>query len=362
MKIYQILPELRYGDAVGNDAMAICDVISGMGYKTGIYAINVDKRLSSPMYQKISKLPKLSNDDILILNHCSGTELCYKFPKFGGRKMMIYHNITPPEFFAPYNKDSYRAVKAGYKQTEFLKDKVEYVMAISKYNAENLREMGYTCPMGIRPILVAFDDYRKEPDENVIKTYSDDGYTNIVFVGRIAPNKKQEDVIKTFAYYKKNINPKSRLIFVGGDGGMEKYGKRLRKYVDALMLEDVIFTGHIKFSEILAYYKIADVFLCMSEHEGFCVPLVEAMFFDVPIIAYNSSAIPDTLGGSGVLIDEKDPVLVSMLIDRIVNDEVLRSSIIEKQRERLKDFSYESIKERFEAVMNGFINKEYITD
>ena len=137
---------------------------------------------------------------------------------------------------------------------------------------------------------------------------------------------------------------------------MEKYYNRLLDYVKALELDDVIFTGHIKFPEILAYYKVADVFLCMSEHEGFCVPLVEAMFFDVPVIAYKSCAVPYTMGGSGILTDTKNPVEIAMLIDRIVNDSSLREFIISGQRKRLEDFSYDKIKDIFEKQLKNFIS------
>lgn len=357
MKIIQVIPTVSFGDAVSNDARAISRVISEMGYKTGIYAENIDPRVKDTDVHKIEKLPKLYDDDIVILNHSTGTALCYKLPNVGGRKMMIYHNITPPHFFEPYSPVAAKLTREGYKGTEFLKDQIEYVMADSAYNAADLKNMGYSCPMYIRPILIPFEDYEKVPDPDVMKKFTD-GYTNIIFVGRLAPNKKQEDVIKTFAYYKKNVNPKSRLIIVGSDSGMERYSRCLRNYAEALMVDDIVFTGHISFKAILAFYRVADIFLCMSEHEGFCVPLVEAMFFNVPIIAYDSSAIADTLGGSGILINDKDPVLVSMLIDRVVSDNALREHILEKQRERLKDFLYENMKECFIKGLNAFINKE----
>lgn len=358
MKIVQVIPTVSFGDAVSNDARAICKVISEMGYKTGIYAENIDPRVNDPFVHRINKLPRLKKNDIVIFNHSTGTDLCYKLPELGGRKMMIYHNITPPNFFEFYSLRSKELTEYGYKGTEFLKDKVEYVMPVSEYNASDLRRMGYTCPMYIRPILIPFEDYEKEPDKDIIEKYSGDGYTNIIFVGRVAPNKKHEDVIKTFAYYKKHINPKSRLILVGSDTGMERYSGHLKSYIEALELDDVIFAGHISFKAILAYYRIADVFLCMSEHEGFCVPLAESMFFKVPIIAYDSSAIASTLGGSGILIKEKDPVFVSMLIDRLVNDTELREYVIKKQTKRLADFSYDAVRESFVKGLSEFINKK----
>ncbi len=358
MRIIQVIPTVSFGDAVSNDARAICKVIAEMGYKTGIYAENIDYKINDPHVHRLSKLPRLTNEDIVIFNHSTGTELCKQLPTLPGRKMMIYHNITPPHFFEPYNTVAARVTRKGYSGTRFLSDKIDYVMAVSEYNAQDLRKMGYKCPMFIRPILIPFDDYKKEPDRGVIEKYSD-GYTNIVFVGRVAPNKKQEDLIKTFAYYKKNVEPKSRLIIVGNDSGMEKYSSCLKNYVEALGVDDVVFTGQISFKAILAFYKVADVFLCMSEHEGFCVPITEAMFFDVPIIAYNSSAVPDTLGGSGILVDDKDPIFLSLLIDRVVKDKELREQIIQNQKARLADFSYENMRARLIEGLNSFINKTY---
>ena len=358
MKIIQVMPTVSFGDAVSNDARAIAKVIGEMGYKTGIYAENVDSRIKDPYVNRMIKLPAIGKNDIVIFNHSTGTDLCYKLPDMPGRKMMIYHKITPPHFFENYSAVSARLTEYGYKGTEYLSDKIEYVMAVSEYNASELKKMGYTCDMFVRPILIPFEDYKKSPDESVLKKYSGDGYVNIVFVGRIAPNKKQEDVISAFAYYKKHINPKSRLIIVGSDGGMERYSNCLKRYAEALMLDDVIFTGQISFPAILAYYRLADVFLCMSEHEGFCVPLVEAMYFKKPIIAYDSSAIADTLGGSGILIKEKDPVFVSMLIDRLVNTPGLKESVVEGQNRRLQDFAYDKMKARFIEGLNKFINRK----
>lgn len=355
MRVVQLLPTLSFGDAIGNDTIALKGVISEMGYDTDIYAENIDKRLPEGIAQKADKLRDLKKDDVLIYHKSTGTDLTFKIDNYKCRRIMVYHNVTPPEFFRPYNTAATQLTELGYKGVEYLRDKIDYVLAVSAYNRSELVKMGYTCPMDIRPILIKFDDYRQTPDEATIKKYSD-GKKNLVFVGRIAPNKKQENVIRAFYCYKK-LNPESRLILVGSSTGMENYYERLKKYANALGIgDDVIFPGHIKFSEILAYYRLADAFVCMSEHEGFCVPLVEAMFFDVPVIAYDTSAISDTLGGSGVLLDNNDPVFAAAVIDRVLTDEKLRESIIEGQRRRLEDFSYERIKATFEKELTDFIN------
>ncbi len=356
MKIIQLLTTLSFGDAVGNDTIALGGAISAMGYDTAIYAENVDARLPKNTALSISKLKNVNRDDIIIYHKSTGTDLSFKLDRYKCRKIMIYHNVTPPEFFRPYSTAAATLTEYGYEGIKYLKDKVDYCLADSDYNKQELIKMGYNCPIDVRPILIKFEDYKQTPDSNIIREYTGDGWTNIVFVGRIAPNKKQENLIRAFYQYKK-INPKSRLILVGSYAGMENYCERLKKYAAALGLEDVIFTGHIKFTEILAYYKVADVFLCMSEHEGFCVPLVEAMFFGVPVIAYNTSAIADTLGGSGILLDSNDPVFAAGVIDRLVNDNALREYVISRQNERLGDFSYEKINSVFEKYLKDFIGK-----
>lgn len=354
MRIIQILPTLSFGDAIGNDTLALKGAIRDMGYETEVYAENIDKRLPAGSGLDISKLSGLKKDDIILYHKSTGTDLTFRIDEFKCRRIMIYHNITPPEFFRPYSPAATALTEYGYKGVEYLKDKIDYCLAVSNYNRSDLLRMGYTCPIDIRPILIRFEDYKQTPDEETIRKYSD-GKKNLIFVGRIAPNKKQEDVIRAFYHYKK-LNPESRLILVGSYSGMENYYNRLVKYAAALGLkEDVVFTGHIKFSAILAFYRIADVFVCMSAHEGFCVPLAEAMFFDVPIVALDTSAISDTLGGSGFLVDDNDPVFVSRVIDRVLNDEALRNELISGQRRRLKDFSYEKIRDTFTEQLKNFI-------
>lgn len=354
MRIVQLLPTLSFGDAIGNDTVALKKAISDMGYISEIYAENIDKRLPSDTAKNISRLKDLKKDDVLIYHKSTGTDLTFKIQGFQCRKIMIYHNITPPEFFRPYSTAAASLTEYGYKGVEHLRDKVDYCLADSAYNKSELLRMGYTCPIDVLPILIRFEDYKQSPAKGIMSRYGD-GKRNLIFVGRIAPNKKQENVIRAFYQYKR-LDPDSRLILVGSYTGMENYYERLVKYAGALGLkDDIVFTGHIKFNEILAYYRLADVFVCMSEHEGFCVPLAEAMFFDVPIIAYDTSAIGDTLGGSGILLDSNDPVFAAGVIRRVLTDELLKKQIIEGQRRRLEDFSYERIRDIFEKQLKDFI-------
>ena len=350
MLVLQLLPTISYGDAVSNDALTLEKVIKRMGYKTAIYAQSIDIRFPKGTAKEIRKLPKLSEHDVVIFHLSTGAQANWDFGKLPCKKVVIYHNMTPPSYLEKYNSLAAKQCSDGLESAEWLAEKADYCLAVSEFNKRDLEDMGYRCKIDVLPILIPFDDYDKKPNEITVRRYSD-GYTNILFTGRIAPNKKQEDVIHAFACYKKYYNPKSRLILVGSSGGYENYRKRLESYINALGVEDVIFPGHIRFEEILAYYRLADVFLCQSEHEGFCVPLVEAMYFDVPIVAYDSSAISDTLGGSGVLLTRKDPMETAGVIDRLVKDEQLRTTIIANQRERLRDFDHKIIEARFEQLL-----------
>lgn len=357
MQINQIISTIAYGDAVSNDTVAFRQVIRNMGYQSKIYAESIVPPYNSKTALPIDKLTGVEPDDILIYHLSTGTQLSFDFAKYPCRKIVVYHNITPPEFFAENDEFIHGINEWGLKGAAFLHDKVDYCLAVSEFNKQDLIRMGYECPIDVLPIVIPLSDYDKKPDHHIIRKYSRDGYTNLVFTGRLAPNKKDEDIIAAFYYYKKLYNPKSRLFLVGNYKTEDVYYRRIADYIRRLGLgeDDVKITGHIKFNQILAYYTAADAFVCMSEHEGFCVPLVEAMHFHTPIIAYNSTAIPSTLGGSGMLLEDKDPIFVAGCIDRVIKDQKLRKVMISKQDERLKDFEYEKIAGQFENYLKKFI-------
>lgn len=358
MRIIQVLPTIAFGDAVGNDTIAIKKALQEFGYETEIYAEIIDHRLPEGTAIQLDEyeLPPVEKDDICIYHMSTGSLLNYTFEFMNCHKVLVYHNVTPPAFFAPYCKDITKNAQAGIDGIKNLVGKVELCLADSEFNKLDLISYGFTCPIFVRPILIPFEDYKKEPSQKIITKYSNDGYTNLIFVGRVAPNKKHEDIIASFAYYKKHFNEKSRLFLVGAGGAFGKYEKRLEDYIKELDLEDsVIFPGHLKFNEILAFYRIADVFLCMSEHEGFCVPLTEAMFFKVPIVAYESTAIPYTMDGTGVVVDDKDPVVVADAINMVVTSDEFRNKIIEGQTARLEAFQYERIKALLKEQLDTYI-------
>lgn len=352
-RIFQIVSSLNYGDAVGNDVMTIQKFLREKGYKTGIFTNHVHRKIPRGTAFSIGKMPKLRKNDIILYHFASEDPLTQVIKEAPCKVILRYHNVTPPRFFKGFDINAEHNTKKGLRQIKELAPYIDYGIVVSEFNKSNLREMGYTCPIDVAPILIQFDDYKKEPNQDVIDEYND-GKTNIVFVGRMAPNKKVEDVISSFAEYKKTYDKDARLFLVGNFNENDKYYQFLLKHIKKLGVQDVIFPGHIPFDEILAYYSIADIFLCMSEHEGFCVPLVEAMFFNVPIIAYDSCAVPNTLDGTGVLIKDKNWDEIAAQMNKIISDDAYRSDLLDGETKRLQEFDNEIIGNQIVGYINNF--------
>lgn len=331
-RVIQLVSSLNFGDAVGNEVIAFKKVLQENGYATEIYANSIHKRLPAGSARFYKDMPPLQEDDIVIYHFASECDISKDIKTFPCKVILRYHNVTPPEFFHGFDENAEKATDNGLRQVREIRPYIDFCLPVSDFNRRDLQAMGYDCPMEVLPILIRFEDYEQEPDKKVVEKYSDGG-TNILFVGRMAPNKKVEDVISGFAYYKEHYDSSARLFLVGSYQESDRYYRFLRKHIKKLGVEDVIFPGHISFQEILAYYTVADVFLCMSEHEGFCVPLVEAMYFGVPIVAYAATAVPDTLGGCGVLVMNKLPENIVKAMIEAYSEGKLQSTTVENRLE-----------------------------
>jgi glycosyltransferase involved in cell wall biosynthesis len=355
-KIIQIVPTLGYGDAIANDVLAIKHILESMGHETAVYSTYINERQTEPNLFVCENLPVFDDDTIIILHISIESIFNSQILETTYKTIGIYHNITPPEFFEIYAFHLKEKCGNGLNQVMKLKDRFDLVLADSEFNKQDLIAMGYDeGRIKVLPIVIPYEDYRKPYNPEMYNRLKSGGVTNILFVGRVAPNKKQEDIIRIFSYYKKNINPNSRLCLVGNQG-LEDYFGDLSAYAEVLEIGDTPFLGHISFREILACYAAADIFLCASEHEGFCVPLVEAMLFDLPIIAYESTAVPETLGGGGIIIDDKSPEFAANVMDRLLKDGGMLEELRKGREERLEFFSFEKIKEKFISLINNFLD------
>jgi glycosyltransferase involved in cell wall biosynthesis len=255
---------------------------------------------------------------------------------------LVYHNITPPEYFIGVHKDLVKLCFHGRRELMAYISRCDLALGDSEYNRQELESLGFPST-GVLPVVPDFVHLDVPPDCSLAADF-DDEWTNVLFVGRVIPNKKFEDVIRAFHAYRTRHNPRSRLLLVGSYSGFERYLSMLHALVARLGTPDVHFLGHVRNEELTALYDVADLFLCQSEHEGFCVPLIEAFYKQVPVIAYAATAVPATMDGGGILHDTKDPLHVADLMSAVLDDPSVEDTVVASQNaalERLhqKDFA-----------------------
>ena len=342
IKIHQVLATLGYGDAIGHEVLGIQRVLRGAGYQSEIFVETADYRLE-PLTRDYRELVDHSDTANLILHHFSlgskASRTAYALPD---RMALIYHNITPPEYFVGVHRTLARQCFRGRRELQAYRERCDLALGDSEFNRQDLESLGFP-RTAVLPVVPDFSHLDREPSWLLAQDFDDD-WTNVLFVGRVIANKKIEDVIRFFHTYHTFYNPRSRLLIVGAQSGFERYLASLHQLVATLGAEHVHFIGHVSDSELVAFYECADLFLCASEHEGFCVPLVESFYKQVPVLAYAATAVPATMDGAGVLFDDKDPVHVATLMDAILSDAALQDRIVEGQlaavdRLRSQDFA-----------------------
>jgi glycosyltransferase involved in cell wall biosynthesis len=339
--VHQVLATLGYGDAIGHEAMGIQRVLRAAGYASDIFVETADRRLE-PLTRDYRELIDACDPDNLLLHHFSigskASRLAFALPD---RMALIYHNITPPEYFANVHPRLARQCFRGRRELRAYVDRCEMALGDSEFNCRDLESLGFN-RTAVLPVVPDFSHLDVAPNRFVADEFDDD-WTNILFVGRVIANKKIDDLIRFFHAYHTRFNPRSRLIVVGVFSAFERYMVQLNHLAADLSLRHVHFTGQVSDAELVAYYDVADLFVCASEHEGFCVPIVEAFYKQVPVLAYAATAVPSTMDGAGVLFDDKDPWHVAALMDSILSDVDLQEAIVSEQlaavqRLRSKDF------------------------
>jgi glycosyltransferase involved in cell wall biosynthesis len=352
MQVHQFHPALAHGGAISNQILNLQHLLRGMGYRSEIFCEHSPLLFEGRAHQIAGYAPYSSPTNVLLLHFSMiySAEVISWLEQIQDRKVVVYHNITPHHYFAGISGPHFEAAQAGRKQLDRLRELAEAGWGVSKFNCQELADRGWSS-VGVLPIIFDPRRYEVQQDRRILKSLQDG--LNVLFVGRLVPNKRFEDLILTFYYLKKSVRPDARLLLVGSTQKMDLYLEFLQTLITRLDLPDVLFTGHVSNSQLKAYYQCASVYLCMSEHEGFGVPLLESMHFEVPIIAYKAAAVPETLGNSGVRITAKDYAAVAELIGLLVEDEDLRGKIIARQCERLRDFLPERAEERLRRLINS---------
>lgn len=341
MNVHQLATSLTYGDAISDEMLEIRKVLRAAGHGSEIFVRFLDPKMAG-LARDYREYAKLAAPDNVVLFHFSiGSPVSKLFARVPGRKILVYHNITPHGFFLDFHRILTRECYKGRLELRLFVGKVDLALGDSEVNRRELEEAGYA-PTGVLPILADLSKF-DVPGDPVVRTIFGNGKTTLLFVGRVIPNKRFEDVIKAFHLYKKAFNPNSQLILAGDDRGIERYRASLEGLVAGLGVSDVHITGHVEFDELVTCYRLARCYLSFSAHEGFGVPLLEAFHMRVPVVALAAGAVEETMNGGGALLRAKDLLRTAALVDRLERDEGLRRKVVEGQRAALRKYDRENV-------------------
>jgi L-malate glycosyltransferase len=353
MIVNQWVPAAHSGDAIGDSARRVRGILRAAGHGSELFAMTIDDDLREDVRPFTD--PAARSGDVTIFHFALPSPMTDAFASLPGGRVLQYHNITPAAFFAPYDAGMFRLAALGRQELQTLVGRVDLALGDSDFNRQELEHMGFA-PTGVLPIAVNTERITGAPRRPALEKILGDGLINILFVGRIVPNKRIEDHIKLAEMYKRYVDSYYRFIFVGRYDALPRYYNQVRALIgEYRMLPDRFwFTGPVPDEDLAAFYRWADVYVSLSEHEGFCVPLVEAMAADVPVLAYAAGAVPETLGGAGVLFAPKDLEFAAEMLGTLVYDRPVREAVLEGQRRRLADFAPERIEQQLLEVVGRF--------
>jgi glycosyltransferase involved in cell wall biosynthesis len=354
VKIHQWVPAAHRGDAIGDSARKVREMLRAMGHESEIFAMTIDDDLRADVLPYADAAA--TQGDVTIFHFALPSPMTEAFASLKGVRVLQYHNITPAAFFAPYDAGLFRLAALGRRELATLAGRVDLALGDSEFNRQELEELGFE-RTGVMPIAVNTERITGAPARPALERILRDGLINILFVGRIVPNKKIEDHIRLAEMYKRYIDSYYRFIFVGRYDGLPRYYAQIRALITQYeMLPDRFwFTGPVPDEDLAAFYRWSDAYVSLSEHEGFCVPLVESMAADVPVVAYAAGAVPETLGGAGLLFAPKDLEVAAELLGSVVYDRQVRAGVLDGQRRRLQDFAPARIEQKLTEVLQTWL-------
>jgi L-malate glycosyltransferase len=353
MIVNQWVPAAHKGDAIGDSARRVRALLRGLGHRSDLFALTVDEDLRDDV--RPFDEPEARTGDVTIFHFALPSRMTAAFATLDGGRVLQYHNITPAHFFAPYDPQLYRLATLGRRELATLVGHVDLALGDSDYNRQELEALGFA-PTGVMPVAVDTDRLTRAPRRPALERALGDGLANFLFVGRIAPNKRIEDHIRLGEHYKRYVDTRYRFLFVGKHDAVPAYYATIRALVLEYQMppDRFLFCGPVPDEDLAAYYRTATAYVSLSEHEGFCVPLIEAMAADVPILAYGAAAVPETLGGAGVMFTPKDLEHAAELLGEIAYDAAFRARILAGQRARLRDFGEARLLASIDGLMAHF--------
>jgi L-malate glycosyltransferase len=354
-RIDQVIPSLASRDAIGGHVLQLQALLRSRGFESDIfYGTATPDRLDHGF--PVTRLGERSSTDRVLLYQLSiGSGVADIFRDRTERKFVNYHNITPADLLEAWIPAVGEEVRWGRSQLRDLAAVTEFAIADSAFNERELQAAGYRSTTTV-PLLLDLDQFAGSPDPVLAERLAADrsrGGADLLFVGKVSPHKGQHDLVKALAAYRNLYDPKARLHLVGG-AISDNYRTAVERFADHLGLLDAVeIAGSVTHDELIAYYAAADAFVCLSNHEGFCVPLLEAMYHRVPIIAHTTTAVPETVDSAGLILPDKHPGRVAAAIDRVVSDRRLRAMLGEAAAERVASFSLVRVRADFGAAVEA---------
>ncbi len=354
--VHQLVPTITPRDAVGNHTFRLREVLRGLGYESEIFAMFRHGDVTADTHL-VDQLPP--DADALIYQFSIGSPLATRWAQYGGRRIMNYHNITPVELVGKWDGLLDAEVRLGREQMEHYASACEHAICDSDFNRSELDALGYA---STETIPVLFDVADARPDKSVITALDarrkKSGGLQILFVGRIAPNKAHHDLVAAVRTLRDVYGADAHLHVVGTDGPAT-----YRKVVDGIvahadMASHVTFHGSVSQEALVGFYRAADVFCCVSDHEGFCVPVIEAMHHGCPVVAYDCTAVGGTVGDGGLLLADKHPLTVATALQRVAADRELRQRLAAAGQRRAGDFALDTTRQRFADSLDTLLSGE----
>jgi glycosyltransferase involved in cell wall biosynthesis len=347
----QFLPAFIDADAISNQAAALHPLALGMGWQARLFTAYPSARtdVHSQAYQTYTAQP----GDVNLLHFGIGTDLDAFLCGQPAPLVLYHHNVTPPEFLAAYNPAFARQAQLGRERLPSLLSKTRFALADSVFNASELRAAGYAHDVLVLPPVLGRSATRDRiaARERASSDLTPEREARWLFVGRLVPNKGQDALIRAFAHYHHHLNAASTLTLIGSSRTAPGYDKYLRALAHTLGVAGAVQMGPATEDELTGHYARAHVFVSLSQHEGFCVPLIEAMNANLPIVALARAAVTDTMGQAGVLLASAHPALVAEAVNAVITHPPLREQVLAAQRERAQAFAQPVVEAQAKAVL-----------
>ena len=348
ISIDQFAPSVRERDAIGAEVIALQGVLRKFGYSSRIFAEAPGRVGGRRVHEWRKCQPSVSG--LLLIHYSHGSAAYPALCSLPQRKILLYHAATPVKYLVGLDPAMSSTSAQANSELPRYANSIRSAVAHSVFSAQDLQSAGFR-RVEVVPYLLSESLWRSSPEQGILTRFQGDGWKNLLVVGRIVPNKCLADCLFVFDYLKRYVDPRWRLFFVGSWKGTESYRDRLERLAEHLQLDDVEFTGSVSQAALMAYYQIADVLLSMSEHEGFCVPLLEAMRMDVPVFAYAAGSAPEVVGDAGVLFEAKDWPLIAETAALVASDRAVRDKLLSRQRDRLAAFSPDLTERKWKALI-----------